>query len=96
MSHFDLGDLMRVSAVFTDLSDNLVDPDTVTFSVLHDDDEAISYSYGTDIEVVQDGVGEYHLDISLDDTGFWRVRVASTGDGQGAEELAVTVYSGFA
>lgn len=96
MSHFDLGDLMRVTATFTDENDAAVDPDTVTFSVLHDDDEAAVYVYDTDPEVVKESVGVYYVDVSLNASGYWRARVASTGDGQAAEELAVTVYSSFA
>lgn len=95
MTHFDLGDIMRVTATFTDSGGNAVDPDTVTFSVLHDDDEQVDYVYGTDVEVVQQTTGVYYLDVELDDTGYWRTRVASTGAGQAAEELAVTVYSSF-
>lgn len=95
MSHFDLGDLMRVTATFTDESDDPVDPTTVRFYVLHDDEEAEVFVYNTDVEVVREGVGVYHLDVSLTEAGYWRVRAAATGDGQAAEELAVTVYSSF-
>lgn len=44
------------------------DPDVVVFLFQVDGSEPVQYTYGTDEEVVRDGVGLYHVD--LDTTPF--------------------------
>lgn len=91
---YDKGDLLRVSASFTDEDGDAVDPSTVTFKVKVGG-EVTSYAYGTDDEVEKDGTGEYHADLSLDTEGVWWVRVESTGVGQAAAESSLRVKTAF-
>lgn len=87
MTEYDVGDLARVTAVFTDGETGAaVDPDTVSLQYRPDGDETITLVYGTDAEVVKDSTGHYHADIDLDSAGTWRYRWQSTGEGQAAEE----------
>ena len=91
---YDKGDLLRLSASFTDEDGDAVDPSTVTFKVKVGS-TTTSYVYGTDDEVGKDSVGNYHADISLDTEGTWWVRVESTGTGQAAAESALRVRTAF-
>jgi len=70
---FDIGDLVRVSAAFTD-SAGMAAGTTTTLT------------YGVDAALVRDSAGNYHADISATDDGDWHYRWYSTGSGQASEE----------
>ena len=91
---YDKGDLLRVSASFTDEDGDPVDPTTVTFKAKVGS-TVTSYVYGDDDEVSKDGTGNYHVDLSLDTAGTWWVRVESTGTGQAAAESSLRVRTAF-
>lgn len=95
MSTYDKGDLLRVSASFTDEDGDPVDPTTVTVKAKIGT-TVTSYVYGADSEVVKDETGEYHADLDLDTSGIWWVRVESTGTGQAAAESSFRVKTAFA
>lgn len=88
---YDVGDLVRVSGVFTDVDDEDIDPTTVTFKFTDPLDNTTSYTYVTDAEVVWDSKGHYHVDVSVDESGTWYYRWSSTGTGQAAEEGSLVV-----
>ena len=88
MSSYDTGDLVRLTARFTDSSDAAVDPSTVTFKA-RNDTTTVTYVYGTDPEVVKAAPGVYHDDYDDEDDGPWYFRDASTGTGQAAGETVV-------
>jgi hypothetical protein len=50
-----------------------------------------SYVEGTDVELVKDSTGAFHIDIALGTPGFWTVRWEGTGTAQGADEYQVRV-----
>jgi hypothetical protein len=84
---YDVGDLVRVSAVFTDLADgDPLDPTVVKVSVKAPTPATVTYTYLVDSEVVKDATGYYHFDVDIDEEGDWYVRVWSTGVGQAAKE----------
>lgn len=91
---YDRGDLLRVTAQFTDPDGDPTDPDTVTFLTLCGGEEA-SYVHGTDSEVTKTETGTYVALIDLDQTGNWWIRVEATGDGQAAAEHRIRVVSAF-
>lgn len=65
----------------------LVDPVAVTFRLDPPGDTAATdYVYETDVELVRDSLGIYHIDATLDDGGRWRWKW--TGD-------AVAVAQGY-
>lgn len=92
MTEYDIGDLARVTAVFTDgETGDAIDPDVVKLAYRPKDGELVTLTYGTDSEIVKDSVGHYHADIDIDSSGIWRYRWYSTGDGQAAEESSFFV-----
>jgi hypothetical protein len=96
MNVYVKGNLVRVSASFTNEAGAALDPTVVKCVVLEPGDVlATTYTYGTDVAVVKDSTGHYHLDIDADEAGEWRYRWYSTGTGQSASEglfMAVTAF----
>lgn len=89
---YDVGDLVRLSATFTDAAGQYCDPTVVCFSVLPPSQSiGTTYTYGTDPEVVKDSQGHYHMDINITDWGIWHYRAYATGTGQGAEHWKFVV-----
>lgn len=75
MLHFDIGNTLTCSVTFTD-DGVLEDPASVTFAFKKPDDTTTTLAYGTDIEVVKDSVGKYHVDLEpgAAEGGNWRWR----------------------
>lgn len=83
---FDLGDVQRFRAVFTDVvTSSAVDPTVVKLSVLKPLGGLTTYEYG--VSTIQRlEAGNYFADLTLDRPGDWAVRWWSTGNGQTASE----------
>lgn len=94
MAHYDIGDLARLSAVFTDSTGAAIDP-TLVKVVYHAPGAASNTTlvYGVDLAVVKDSVGHYHLDLSVTLAGRYDYRWYSTGTGQASEEGGFDVRS---
>jgi hypothetical protein len=90
MALYDTGDGLRLSAAFTDDNGDAADPTAVIFKLQDPDGEITTYTYGTDDEVVRDGVGAYHIDIDIEVAGAYRYRWAGTGVVQAAAEGSFT------
>ena len=87
MTAYDKGDVVRCSVAFTDEDGAAVDPATVTFKWITGDGTESSYVYGTDAELVKDDTGEYHVDLTLDESGvIWYHRFEGTGTNVAAAE----------
>lgn len=87
MTDYDVGDVARVTAAFTDAeSGDAVDPSVVKLTIKDPAGDSETLIYGTDAEVVKDSTGNYHADIEVTAAGTWRYRWYSTGEGQAAEE----------
>jgi hypothetical protein len=86
MTIYDVGDLVRCSATFTDQDDTAVDPTGIAFKVKTPAGVTTTYTYGTDAALVRDSTGNYHVDVSMTAAGLWPYRWASTGTGQAAAE----------
>jgi hypothetical protein len=71
------------------------DPTTVTFKVKQPNGTVDDYVYGTDVEVVKQVAGSYHITIAAAVDGLWRYRWESTGPGQAATEERFYVRSEF-
>ena len=82
MEVYNLGQKVRITAVFTDEDGEAGDPSAVYAVVKEPGEAAVTYTYGTDAEVVKDSVGNYHLDQALDRPGIWAARWYSTGNVQ--------------
>jgi hypothetical protein len=84
---YDLGDLVRVEASFSDaLLGGAIDPDVVKLSVKAPGAETVTYTYDDDATIVRDELGEFYAHIDANATGTWFYRWWSTGDGQAAIE----------
>lgn len=83
---YDIGDLVRVSAVFTNSAGTAIDPTAVYVKYRTPAGVTTTLTYGVDVALVKDSVGHYHADISITAAGTWRYRWYSTGTGQASEE----------
>ncbi len=83
---FDIGDLVRVSAAFTDSAGMAIDPTAVYVKYRTPAGTTTTLTYGVDAALVRDSAGNYHADISATDDGDWHYRWYSTGSGQASEE----------
>lgn len=87
VNRYTIGALVRSSAVFRDsVSGVVVDPTAVLFRVRKPNGTVISYTYLTDVQLVRDSAGNYHVDLNADSAAIWRCRWYSTGTGQAAAE----------
>lgn len=89
----DLGDIVKVSATFTnpDNDDALLDPSVVKLSVKNPSGTVTTYTYLDGVVIVRDSVGLYHALIDADEAGTWYYRWWSTGTGQAAQEKQFNV-----
>lgn len=92
-NYYDIGDLVRISGAFYDklTSDIPVDPTTVTLTIRKPSGVLVTKTYPADITRII--LGSYYADISVDVSGMWYYRWASTGVGQAAEEGSFWVRS---
>jgi len=92
----DIGDRLRVRGVWADAASVPVDPTKVEFYFKTPAGVETKYTYPNvipaDAALVRDGVGLYHVDLSLATAGTWWYRWDSTGNIQLAEER--TFYVG--
>jgi hypothetical protein len=85
MNAYDLGETVR-SSVNIQVSAADVDPAALTVSVRDPQGQVTLYTYGTDAAVIKDSVGDYHIDVTCDLPGVWKVRWRGTGSNLGARE----------
>ena len=95
MSEFHKGSLPRLSAAFKDAAGTLGDPSTVTVKYQKPDGTEVTKVYVTDVEVVKDSVGNYHIDVSASASGVWVYRWQSTGPVTAAEAIFTVKESEF-
>lgn len=92
MNHYIPGNLVRLSATFTDNSTSTpVDPTNVYLRVRAPGGTVTTYTYGVDAALVKDSTGNYHLDLDAATRGEWTYRWYSTGTGQAAGEASFTI-----
>ena len=88
MKKYDVGKMIRLSAVFYDEDGEAVDPTTVTLKVKDLVPATTSYIYLTDAEVIKDRVGHFHAELAITGAGdgYWWFRWEGTGAAVAAEE----------
>lgn len=79
MNQYQRGDLVRGTALFTNAAGAATDPTTITATRTNPAGSATAYVYGTDVELVRDSAGAYHLDATCDLAGLWVEVWAGTG-----------------
>lgn len=93
MSCYDVGDEVRLSAVFMDIDGNDQDPTAVYLWYEDPSGNEVTLTYGVDVALVKDAVGQYHADIDVDEVGRWPYRWYSTGTGRAAATGRLVVRS---
>lgn len=104
---FRFGAPIRLTAKFTDpnrvvdpldpdpetdeVAHTLVDPTTVTAKLKKPDGTIVTKLYGTDVEVVRDDVGRFHMDVTCDMSGTWTFGWIGTGAGAAVNDDAFKV-----
>lgn len=87
---YHVGDLVRIAAVFKDVNGTATDPTTITLKVKDPSGNTDTYTYAAG-QITKASTGNYHRDISIDETGDWHYEWVSTGSGQGVEPGEFTV-----
>lgn len=64
-SRYVRGNRPRCRVTFKTLAGVGVDPSALIFRVQDPDGGEDLYTYGTDVEIVRDAAGEYHIDVPL-------------------------------
>ncbi len=83
----DLGDLVKVSAVFKNAETQVaLDPEVVKLSVRPPSGTVTTYTYLDDATITKSSTGNYAANIDANEAGRWSYRWWSTGNGQAAEE----------
>jgi hypothetical protein len=65
VSDIQPGDGVRLAAAFTNAAGTATDPTTVTLKIRPKGGDEEVFVYGTDVEVVKDSTGNYHLDYTV-------------------------------
>jgi len=81
---YNKGDAVRLSATFT-VGGAATDPTTVTLKVRDPSGNVATYTYAL-AEITKDATGQYHKDVSIDETGRWEYRWVGTGAVATAQE----------
>lgn len=80
MAHtYDIGDVVRCTATFTNAAGAGVDPTTVVFTYLDPSGNQVSYEYGVDPEVIRPEDGAYYVDVPVNLSSTWCLRWVGTG-----------------
>lgn len=79
MDTYDQNDLVRLPVTFKNAADVETDPTTVTFYFKAPSGTETTYIYGTDVEVVRDSAGVFHVDVLPDESGVWVWKWKGTG-----------------
>lgn len=100
MNEYDVGDAVRFSATFANSGGTAADPSNVFFKIKDPTGTIGTYTMsgtGTNTDLVKDSVGNYHIDVTLDESGIWHYRWQGTGTLDAAEEDQLKVVdSAFA
>lgn len=88
------GQKVRCSVAFT-VDGVATDPTTVTCKVKDPSWNVTTYVYGTDVALVKDSTGNYHVDVTTDENKQWYFRFEGTGTCVAVEESSFRVNSVF-
>lgn len=90
----NIGDLLRIQAVFKNLNGVITDPTSVSLKIVTPDGVTTTKVYGTDIEVVKSDTGTYYWDYTIAQKGFHRYWAVGTGLVQAVEESTFRAFGG--
>lgn len=81
---FALGAVIRIPLTIRNLAGADVDPTALTLTVHEPDSTDVIYVFGTDIELVKDSAGDYHVDHPTLLSGVYRYKWLGSGNNSGA------------
>jgi hypothetical protein len=87
--HYEQDSLIRFKATFKNLAGAPTDPTVVTLRITKPGVAAVTYTYGTDQELVRDSAGVFHMDFLCDTIGEHKWRWLGTG------AVQIAVKGGF-
>lgn len=100
LNAYVVGQPVRLAGHFVDVDGADINPTVVIVKYRPPGATTVTKTYGTDVQVVKDSTGHYHIDVDtspvVDVTpghGIWRYRWYSTGTGQAAGEMQFTVIA---
>jgi hypothetical protein len=79
LSTYDIGDTIRMTAVYLSTGGDFVDPTTVTF-VIKDPSGVEVTRTSASTSVTHPSTGTFYTDFIIDEQGVWRWRSYSTGN----------------
>ena len=85
MDLFIRGTLIHIRVSFT-VETVATDPTVVTYEMITPDGKSTAYIFGTDVALVKDSAGNYHVDFTPSMRGMHCYRFAGTGTCQAACE----------
>lgn len=91
---YETGQKVQCTVVFT-VSNVATDPTTVIAKVKDPSGNTTTYTYGTDVELVKDSIGNYRIDVTADEAGEWFFRFEGTGTCVAVEESSFRSRSSF-
>lgn len=91
MSDWLIGQAARISVDVKDFGGALADPGALRLKVKPPTGVLQTFVYGTDIALVKDATGKYHLDLTLDADGAWAYRWECDAPNAGAIEGTLQV-----
>jgi hypothetical protein len=87
---YDRGDIVRLTANFTDINNTVADPTNITLRIKQPDASVAMYSYPGD--VTKDSTGIYHFDFAITEAGDHYYRFEGSGSVTTAAETLFHVY----
>lgn len=94
MAEINVGDLERVDITnITNAAGVVTDPTALTLKVKVPAGTVTTYTYGVDVIVVKDSVGNYHADIPITAAGRWSYAWEGTGAATVAEGGRFRAYA---
>jgi hypothetical protein len=90
-NRYDDGQMVRISASFTDVEGKPTDPSVVTLRYKDPSNDTVYVKTGT--EIVKDATGEYHFDLDTTDfsKGAWHYKWIGTGTVTAAQSWAFII-----
>lgn len=89
---FEIGDGLRLTCTFRNAAGTKADPTTVSMKKkVHKTGTPSTLVYGTDVEVVKDSTGVYHVDVAFAEAGTHFFKWYGTGAVQAVKSVEVEV-----
>lgn len=86
MNVYEIGQVVRLRAAFTNQDGAAVDPGALSLKIKSPLGVETTYVYGTDVEVVKESDGNYYADVEPDHQGVYDAKWIGTGSNKGSKK----------